>query len=120
MPVIESNAIAPNKAYAYHQTAYVPSLQAPAVPYGAPSGFTAVEDGYAIRLVQVMDSNSLNNIVAADACVGDGPVLAVGSFDEKGVWVPCEYADDSASSGAGEETFVRCVALTVDEESSSS
>lgn len=120
MPVIESNAIAPNKAYAYHQTAYVLSLQAPAVPDGAPSGFTAVEDGYAIRLVQVMDSNSLNNIVAADVFVGAGPVTDVGSFDENGVWVPSENPDDSSSSEAGEETFVRGVELTLDEESSSS
>lgn len=120
MPVIESNSIAPNKAYAYHQTAYALSLQAPIVPDGAPSGFTAVEDGFAIRLVQVMDSSSLDNIVAADVFIGAGQVKDTGSFDDDGVWVPTENPDDSSSAEAGTDQFIRAVELTLADASSSS
>jgi len=119
MPTIESNAIAPNKAYAYHQTAYALALQAPIVPEGAPSGFTAAEDGFAIRLVQVLDSTNIENIVAADVFVGASEVTDVGSFNDDGVFVPTENPDDSSSAAAGDELFVRGVELTLDAESSS-
>lgn len=118
MPVIESNSIAPNKGYAYHRTAYALSLQAPAVPEGAPSGFTAVEDGFAIRLIQVLDSGTLDNIVAADVFVGAGQVKDTGSFGDDGVWVPTENPDDSSSSEAGTDQFIRAVELTLADESS--
>jgi len=120
MPVIESNSIAPDKGYAYHQSAYALSLQAPIVPDGAPAGFTATQDGFAIRMVQVMDSSTLDNILAADVFIGAGQVKDWGSFDENGIWVPTENPDDSSSSEAGTQQFIRAVELTLDEESSSS
>jgi hypothetical protein len=99
----------PDEAYAYHQTAYALSTQAPVVPGGAPSGFTATQDGFAIRLVQVLDSATIENIVAADVFVGASAVTDHGTVDEDGVFTPAEDPDGSGV----EEVFVRGVKLEI-------
>src|SRR5690606_10946437 len=106
---LASPAIPPDEAYAYHQTAYVLSTQAPIVPSGAPSGFTATSDGFAIRIVEVLDSATIENIVAADVFAGASPVTDYGTIDENGVFTP---AEDPEASGV-EELFVRGVKLTL-------
>lgn len=65
-----------------------------------------------------MDSSTLDNILAADVFIGAGQVKDWGSFDENGIWVPTENPDDSSSSEAGTQQFIRAVELTLDEESS--
>lgn len=105
--VLAVPGIAPDEAYAYHRTAYALSLQAPVVPAGAPSGFTVNQDGFAMRLVQVLDSATIENIVAADVFVGASPVIDHGTVDEDGVFHP---AEDPDASGEGEH-FVRAVKL---------
>jgi hypothetical protein len=85
----------PEEAYAYHQTAYTLSTQAPIVPAGAPSGFTASQDGFAIRLVQILDSATIENIVAADVFVGASAVTDSGTIDGDGVFTPSESINGS-------------------------
>jgi hypothetical protein len=62
--IVSVPALPPDEAYAYHQTAFALSTQAPIVPQGAPAGFTAAADGFAIRLVQVLDSATIENILS--------------------------------------------------------
>jgi hypothetical protein len=109
--VVASPGLPPDEAYAYHNTAYALSLQAPIVPQGAPAGFSTSEDGFAIRVVQVLDSATIENIVAADVFAGAAPVLDVGSFNDDDQWVPAEDPDDSGV----DSTFVRGVKITLDE-----
>lgn len=104
--VLTSPGLPPDEAYAYHRTAYALSLQAPLVPAGAPAGFVASEDGFAIRVVQVLDSNSIQNIVAADVFAGASPVMDFGSLDD-GVFTPAEEPDESGV----EAKFVRGVKI---------
>lgn len=105
--VISSPVLPPDEAYAYHNTAYALSLQAPTVPAGAPSGFSTSEDGFAIRLVQVLDSSTIENIVAADVFAGATAVEDHGTVDGDGVFTP---AEDPDASGV-EQLFVRAVKL---------
>lgn len=106
--VLSVPALPPEEAYAYHQTAYVLSTQAPIVPAGAPAGFTAAQDGFAIRLVQVLDSQSIENIVAADVFTGASVVQDHGEVDSgTGVFTP---AENHEASGV-DEVVVRSVKL---------
>lgn len=107
--VLESPGIGPDEGYAYHRTAFALSTQAPVVPAGAPSGFVANQDGFAIRLVQVLDSSTIENVVAADVFCGASPVLDAGSVDEYGVFTPAE----SPLENGTDRKFVRGVKLTV-------
>lgn len=106
--VMESPGIPPDEAYAYHQTAYCLSTQAPAVPGGAPAGFVANQDGFAIRLVQVLDSATIENIVTADVFVGASAVTDYGEVNEAGQFIP---AEDPNAEGV-DDVFVRGVKIT--------
>lgn len=106
--VLESPGLPPDEAYAYHKTAYALSTQAPSVPAGAPAGFVANQDGFAIRLVQILDSDTIENIVAADVFCGASAVTDNGVLNEDGQFVPAEVPDD----GDNEDIFVRAVKLT--------
>lgn len=114
MTTVESSGLDPTKAYAYHQTAYALALEAPIVPQGAANGFTANEDGFAIRLIQALESSTLDDIVAADVFAGASEVTDIGILDETtGKFTPAEDPDDSDSDVG--EFFVRGVELTLDE-----
>jgi hypothetical protein len=102
--------IAPDEAYAYHQTAYTLSTQAPVVPQGAPAGFTVAQDGFAIRLVQVLDSTTIENIVAADVFCGASAVTDAGTLSADGVFTPAENPDVGS---AVSDLFVRGVKLNL-------
>jgi hypothetical protein len=103
--------IPPDEAYAYHQTAYALSTQAPIVPAGAPSGFTASQDGFALRLVQVLDSATIENIVAADVFVGATAVTDSGTIDEDGVFTPSDGTTGGVAGSHDPALFVRGVKL---------
>lgn len=103
--------IPPDEAYAYHRTAFALSTQAPVVPAGAPAGFTAVSDGFAIRLVQVLDSTTIENVVAADVFVGASPVLDRGTLTEDGVFTPSEGMNSDVEGSHDPNVFVRGVKL---------
>ncbi len=105
--VIPSPAIPPEEAYAYHRTAYALSTAAPIVPDGAPSGFSVAQDGFAIRLVQILDSATIENIVAADVFCGASAVTDSGTIDGNGVFTPSASIDGSFHP----KLFVRGVKL---------
>lgn len=106
--VLESPALDPDEGYAYHRTAYALNTQAPVVPQGAPAGFVVNQDGFALRLVQVLDAATIENIVAADVFVGASPVLDAGTIDGKGVFTPAQVPEEDGS----DKVFVRGVKLT--------
>lgn len=107
---IESPGLDPDEGYAYHNTAYCLSTQAPVVPAGAPAGFVANQDGFAIRLVQILDSSSIENIVAADVFCGASAVMDHGTVDGDGVFTPSEEPDTENNT---DQVFVRGVKLAI-------
>lgn len=106
--VFESPSLDPDEGYAYHNTAYALSTQAPVVPQGAPAGFVVNQDGFAMRLVQVLDASTIENIVAADVFVGAAPVLDAGTVSQNGVFTPAEVPAENGS----DKVFVRGVKLS--------
>lgn len=92
--IFKSNAIPAGEAYAFHRTAYVMSQRAPIVPNGAPWGATFSFNGMAIRAVQIMDPDTVENRFIADSWVGYNTVLDYGHFDADpaagGKFVPVE------------------------------
>lgn len=116
MPFV-SNALAPDEAYAYHQTAFVLSSRAPLVPAGAPWGATLSEGGFAIRAVQVLDPTEIINILATEAWVGTNIVEDHGSIDANGKFVPSADPDNPVTPAGHDavqsDRFVRAVKLTI-------
>lgn len=108
-PVISVPALAPDEAYAFHQTAYVLATQSVAIPNGAPWGASLSWEGYAIRAVQAIDPDTVQNNVHFDVFAGTNHVSDEGHFDANGYWLPAVDPEDSAE---GEE-FVRAVKLTL-------
>lgn len=106
---LSAPGIPPDEAYAYHRSAYALSCQAPVVPAGAPSGFTVNQDGFAIRLVQILDSATIENIVAADVFVGASAVEDAGTINGNGVFTPSESINGSFHPSL----FVRGVKLEI-------
>lgn len=90
--VYTSPAISPDKAYAFHKSAFVMSQRAPLVPAGAPFGASQSFQGLALRVVRVLDSSTINDILAADAWVGTNVVTDEGYFDADGMFQPSEAA----------------------------
>jgi hypothetical protein len=94
--VVTSPAIDPDSAYAFHRSAFVMSTAAPIVPAGAPYGASSSFDGFAMRVVRVLDSATIEDILAVDAWVGTGVVTDEGAFDANGMWQPSEGAVGAA------------------------
>lgn len=97
----------PQAAVAFHRTAFVLNQRAPVVPSGAPHGEVGSWEGFAIRLVQAIDSEEVVDNVHADVFVGTNHVTDVGAFNEAGQWEPAEDPDDNAV----DEEFVRAVKI---------
>lgn len=109
MEVISSPALDPDEGYVFHKTAFVLSTRAPQVPAGAPFGATASQDGFALRVVRVLDSDAIEDVLAMDCFVGTNIVTDRGAMDLNGRFTP---AEDPTESGA-DDLFVRAVALTL-------
>lgn len=105
--VVPSQVLHPDEAFAYHNTAYALSLQAPIVPPGAPNGFTASAGGFAIRLVNHL-SDDLENLLEADIFAGATAVTDHGAVDVDGKFEPSEEPD---LTGDTDQVFVRGVHL---------
>ena len=99
--------IDPDEAYAFHQKAFALSCRAPQVPSGAPYGSSQSSDGYAMRIVRVLDSETIEDILAVDSWIGCNVVTDVGAMDGD-VFTPAEDPDDSGAS----ELLVRAVKIT--------
>jgi hypothetical protein len=107
--VVSSPAIDPDEAFAFHKSAFVLSSRSPIVPAGAPYGAQASAGGFAIRVVRVLDPDTIEDILATDAWVGTNHVTDQGSMSS-GKFVPSEDPDDSGTDAL----FVRAVKI-VDE-----
>lgn len=88
--IVSVPGLGPNEAYAFHQTAYVMSNRAPVVPSGAPSGASASFEGFAMRVVQVLDSDAIQDVLAVDAWTGSNVTADPGYFDTNGRFVPTD------------------------------
>lgn len=88
--VVSVPGLHPDQAYAFHQTAYVMSNRSPVVPAGAPFGASQSFGGFAMRIVRVLDSAAIQDILAVDSWVGTNLVKDPGYFDSKGRWVPTD------------------------------
>lgn len=88
--IISVPALGPDEAYAFHPTAFGLAQMAPVVPAGAPWGATRAFGGFALRAVQVLDPNSIEDILALDAYLGTAAVKDAGYFDGDGVFHPAE------------------------------
>lgn len=109
--VVVSNAIDPTKAYAFHRSAFVLNSRAPYVPAGAPWGATQSAGGFAIRSVQVLDPDTITNILATEAWVGTNIVTDFGLIDDTtGMFEPGEDPDNPV--GEEDDLFVRAVEIT--------
>lgn len=88
--IVSVPSLDPDEAYAFHRTAYVLNNRAPVVPAGAPYGTTQSHDGHAIRIVRVLDSNEIRDILALDSWIGTNLVRDAGYFGSDGKFVPAE------------------------------
>lgn len=88
--IVSVPGLDPDEAYAFHQTAYVMSNRAPVVPAGAPYGASASSNGFAMRVVRVLDSDEIVDILAVDSWVGTNVVRDPGYFDAQGKFVPTD------------------------------
>ena len=94
--IVSVPGLGPNEAYAFHQTAYVMSNRAPVVPAGAPFGASQSYDGMAMRVVRVLDSATIQDVLAVDAWTGSNVTADPGYFDLNGKFVPTDA--DAGSS----------------------
>jgi hypothetical protein len=79
--VVVSNALPADQAYAFHRTAYVLSMQAPAIPSGATFGASRSAFGLAMRWIRDYDfrnvqDRSLFDVYIGTNTVSDGPDTA--------------------------------------------
>jgi len=104
--VYTSPAIAPDEMYAFHKSAFVLSSRAPIVPAGAPYGASVASDNFAMRVVRVLDSTDITDVLAVDSWVGTNVVTDNGSVNGDGQFIP---SDDNA----GSDLFVRAARATI-------
>lgn len=81
MNVIRSNAIAPDKAYLWHRTAFILAYRTPVVPEGAKAGASFSANGIALRWLADYDYSQLGDRTLLDVFTGRKVVTEVdGSF----------------------------------------
>ena len=92
--VVVSNALPSNVAFAFHRTAYVLNLQAPAVPEGATYGASRSAYGLAMRWIRDYDFRNVQDRSLFDVYFGTNHV-----------------ADGAPEEGSSDPSFVRAVKL---------
>lgn len=111
--IVSVPGLDPDEAYAFHQTAYVMSNRAPVVPAGAPFGSSQSFGGFAQRIVRVLDSDEIVDILAVDSWVGYNLVKDPGYFDLDGRFVPTDATPGDAKAiqtSAAADDIVDCAA----------
>jgi hypothetical protein len=102
--------LAPDKAYAFHRTAFVLSTRAPLVPQGAPWGASMAWGGFSLRAVMAIDPETVVDNFNADIYIGTNTVPDYGEFDENGYWEPAVEVDLDYDT----PVFVRAVEISAD------
>lgn len=87
--IVSVPRLPPDTAIALHRTAFVMAQRAPLVPTGA-TGDTIAQEGFALRVVRVMDSATVEDILVVDSFSGQSAVLDAGYFTAAGQFVPAE------------------------------
>jgi hypothetical protein len=102
--VVVSNALPTNVGFAFHKTAFVLGMRAPAVPDGATYGASRSAFGLAMRWIRDYDFRNVQDRSLFDTYIGTN-VVADGPL----------YDLDGAGSGtATAPSFVRAVKITMD------
>lgn len=73
--VVVSNALPSNIGFAFHRTAFVLSLQAPAVPSGVPFGTSQAYQGLAMRYIRDYDFRNVQDRGMVDIYAGTNSVV---------------------------------------------
>jgi hypothetical protein len=94
--IVSVPGLAPDEAYAFHATAFPLVNMAPVVPAGAPYGASESYNGAAIRVVRVLDSDTIQDVLALDSWVGAGVTRDPGYFDASGRFVPTDATPGTA------------------------
>lgn len=102
--IVSVPALGPDEAYAFHGTAFALAQMAPVVPAGAPWGASRSYGGFALRAVQVLDPNSIEDVLALDAYLGTAAVKDAGYFDAGGVFHPAEGPLGDPKNGTASAT----------------
>jgi hypothetical protein len=105
--VVQSNALPPDEAYAFHKTAFVLSSKAPAVPDGASWGASQSFGGFALRVIKDYDPLYVRDRCIGSVWVGSSAVLDDGDLNDDGQFVPED------GSGSGSPILVRAVKLAI-------
>lgn len=84
----------PDWAIAFHRTAFVLSMQAPAVPDGVSWGSTGTYNGFAMRVLKDYDFGNVRDRFLANVFVGTSTVKDHGVIDGNGKFQP--NADEQA------------------------
>lgn len=106
-PVVVVPGLDPEEGYAFHRTAYVLNQRAPFVSQGTPWGATESFEGFAVRVAQAVDPETLVDHFHADVYVGTNHVRDFGQLDG-GKFVP----DDDPDIDNDTPLFVRAVKLS--------
>lgn len=99
----------PEEGYAFHRTAYVLNQRAPFVSAGTPWGATESFEGFAVRVAQAVDPETLVDNFHADVYVGTNHVRDFGAVGSDGKFVP----DDDPDIDQDTPVFVRSVKLSI-------
>lgn len=112
--VYTSPTMDPEDGIAFHKSAFILCTAAPVVPAGAPYGATGSSDGFAIRVVQVLDSDTIDDILATDAYVGTAHVTDKGTITN-GIFVPADAGteDSPVDVTAADDVFARAVKMSM-------
>ena len=105
--VLVSSYLPANLGFCYHRTAFSMTTEVPEVPAGAPWGERRTADGLAMRMIQVMDPDTYNNILASEFWYGTATTTDRGALSG-GKFIP---AVDPAEVGAT-DMVVRAVKIT--------
>lgn len=107
-PVYVIPGLDPDEGYAFHRTAYVLNQRAPFVSRGTPWGATDSFEGFAVRVAQAADPDTLVDNFHADVYVGTNHVSDFGAVGLDGKFV----ADDAPDIDVDTPVFVRAVKLS--------
>ena len=105
--IVAVPAFAPDKAYAFHKSAFVLSSKAPVVPDGASWGASQSAGGFAIRVIKDYDPLYVRDRCIANVYVGSSVVLDDGDLNADNQFVPED------GSGSGTPILVRACELTL-------
>lgn len=92
---ISAPALDPDIAIAFHNTAFVLSMQAPVVPDGVTWGQSDSFAGVSMRVIKDYDFLNVQDRVLADVFVGTNTVLDSGTLDGDGRFVPDPDGSDT-------------------------